>query len=212
MTRFTRQFLAFQACLTRLKARLGFCCTFRLKIDSAQLSFFLPVILNQRNIAWTDIGAGAAFDTVIDIMRARFFMIAALAIPVKLLRQQLRRTGIRAGAAADTGLLFLRCSHFAGGRRQNTVGNFYHRHVEGGQGKAHEWPAHDHHLTRTRLETDLAQQVTDRGTKTPPDIARLRNRIAGQRDHALGDGFTINNRTLNRPGGTDVLHQDANIG
>ena len=95
MTRFTRQFLAFQACLTRLKARLGFCCTFRLKIDSAQLSFFLPVILNQRNIAWTDIGAGAAFDTVIDIMRTRFFMIAALAIPVKLLRQQLRLRGYR---------------------------------------------------------------------------------------------------------------------
>ncbi len=145
-------------------------------------------------------------------MRARFFMIAALAIPVELLRQQLRRTGVGAGAAANAGLLFLRRSHFAGGRRQNTVGDFHNRHVEGRQGKAHQRPAHDHHLTRPRLKTDLTQQMTHRGAKTPPDVARLRNRVAGQRDHALGDGFTINDRTLNRPGGADVLHQHTNIG
>ncbi len=212
MFRFARQLLTLQTRLTRLEARFRLGGALRLKIDSAQFRLLLPVVLHQRNIARADIGAGAALDAVVDMVGARFIVIAALAVPVKLLRQQFRRTGVGAGGAANTGLFFLVIAHFAGGRRENTVGDFHHRHVKRRQGKAHQRAAHNHHLTRRGGKADLMQQMTDGGTDAAPDVARLRNRLAGQGHHALGQRLAVDHRALHRPSGADVLHQHADIG
>ncbi len=87
MTRFTGLFFTLQARLTRFEAGFSFQRAFRFQIDGAQFRFFLTVILHQRNITRADIGAGTAFDAVIDMVGTRFIVIAALAVPVKLLRQ-----------------------------------------------------------------------------------------------------------------------------
>ena len=212
MLRFARQLLTFQTRLACLEARFRLGGALRFKIDGAQFRLLLPVILHQRNIARADIGAGAALDAVVDMVGARFIVIAALAVPVKLLRQQFRRAGVGAGGATNTGLLFVVVAHFAGGGRENAVGDLHHRHVERRQGKAHQRAAHNHHLTWRGRKADLMQQMADRGADAAPDVARLRNRLAGQRHHALGERLAVDHRALHRPGGADVLHQHADIG
>ncbi len=212
MSRFTRLLLTFQSGLACFKARFGFEGTFRFQIDGAQLSFFLPVILHQRNIARADIGAGPAFNAIINVMRTRLIVVAALAVPVKLLWQQFSRAGIRTGRTANAGLFFVVVAHFAAGRSQNAVGDLHHRHVQRRQGKAHQGAAHDHHLARARTEPNLMQQMADRRAETAPDVARLGDRLAGQRHDAFCNRFTVDNRALNCPGGPDVLHQHADIG
>ncbi len=212
MLRFTRQLFTLQTCLARLKARFRFSGTLRLKIDSAQLGLLLAVILHQRNIARTDIGAGAALNAVVDMVGARFIVIAALAVPVELLRQQLRRAGVGAGGAANAGLLLVVVAHFAGGGCENAVGDFHYRHVKRRQGKAHQRTTHNDHLARSGRKADLVQQMADGGADPAPDVARLRNRLAGQGHHAFGQGLAVDHRALHRPGGADVLHQHADIG
>ena len=97
MTRFTSQLFTLKPRLAGFEACFGFQRAFCFQIDGAQFRFFLTVILHQRNIARADIGAGTTFDAVINMVSARFIMIAALAEPVKLLRQQFGRTGIGTG-------------------------------------------------------------------------------------------------------------------
>ena len=212
MTRFTSLLFTLQTCLTRFEAGFGLQRAFRFQIDSAQFRFFLTVILHQRDITRADIGAGTAFDAVINMVGTRFIVIAALAVPVKLLRQQLSRTGIGTGRATNAGLLFVVITHLTGRGRKNTVGNLHHRHIQRWQGKAHQRTAHDHHLTRCRRESHLMQQMADWRAETTPDVTRLGNRLAGQRHDAFGYRFTVDDGPLNRPGGTDVLHQHADIG
>ncbi len=130
MACFTCLFFPFESCLTRFKPCFRFQRPFGFQIDSPQLGFFLAVILHQRDVAGTNIGAGTAFNTVINMVRTGFIMIAALAVPVKLLRQQLSRAGISTGRAANTGLLLLVVAHFRAGRCQNTVGDFNHRDIQ----------------------------------------------------------------------------------
>ena len=137
MTRFTGQFFPFQTRLTRFKARFRFGGAFRFQIDSAQFRLLLAVILHQWNITGANPGAGAAFDAIVNMVSARLVVIGALAVPVELLRQQIGRAGVGAGAATDAGKLLLRFAHLAGRRRQQTVGDFHHRHIQRWQGKAH---------------------------------------------------------------------------
>ncbi len=212
MTRFTRLLFAFQSCLTGFKAGFRFQRTFRFQIDSAQFGFFLTVILHQRNIARADIGAGTTFDAVIDMVRAGFIVVATLAVPVELLRQQFGRTGVGTGRTTDAGLFFLVVSHLSGRWRKNTVGDLHHRHIQRWQGEAHQWPAHDDHLSGRSGKADMMQQMTDWRTQTTPDVSRLGDRLAGQRHHPFGNGFTVDDCPLHGPGRTDVLHQYADIG
>ncbi len=58
----------------------------------------------------------------------------------------------------------------------------------------------------------MVQQMADRRAETTPDVARLRDGVAGQGHDAFGNGFAIDNGALDRPGGADVLHQHADIG
>ncbi len=212
MLRFARQLLTFQSRLARLEARFRLGGALRLKIDGAQFRLLLAVVLHQRNIARADPGAGAALNAVVNMVGARFIVIAALAVPVELLRQQIGRAGVGARGAANTGLLLVVVAHFAGGWRENAVGDLHHRHVKGRQGKAHQRATHNHHLTRRGGKADLVQQMADRGADAAPDVARLRNRLAGQGYNALGQRLAVNHRALHRPGGADILHQHADIG
>ena len=212
MTRFTRQLLALKTSLPRFETRFRLGGTLCFQIDGAQLGFFLTIILHQRNVARADIGAGTAFNAVINMVRAGFVVIAALAVPEELLRQQVGRAGIGAGATANTGLLFQLFAHLTGRRCQNAVADFDNRYIQRGQGKAHQRTAHDHHLVFARFEAHFAQQVADRRAEAAPNVSRAGNRFAGQGDHALGDRFAVDNGALNRPGGADVLHQHADIG
>ena len=65
---FTRLLLTLQTFLTRLETRFSLSSTLRFEVDSAQLGFFLAVILHQGNITGADISTGAAFDAVINMM------------------------------------------------------------------------------------------------------------------------------------------------
>ena len=211
MTRFPGLFFTLQARLTRFEAGFRFQRAFCFQIDGAQFRFFLTVILHQRDITRADIGAGTTFNAIINMVRTRFIVIAALAVPVKLLGQQFGRTGIGTGGTANAGLLFVIVAHLTGRGRKNTVGDLHHRHIQRWQGKAHQRTAHNHHLTRCRRKSDLMQQMTDWRAETTPDVTRLGNRLAGQRHDAFSDRFTVDNGPLNRPGGTDVLHQHTDI-
>ena len=212
MTRFARLFFALQSCLTGFKACFRFQRTFRFQVDGAQFGLFLTVILYQRNVTRADIGAGTTFDAVIDMVRTGFIVIAALAVPVELLWQQFGRAGVRTGRTADAGLLFVVVPHLRGGWGKDTVGDLHHRHIQRRQGKAHQRAAHDHHLTGCRGKTDMVQQMTYRCAQSAPDVPRLGDRLAGQRHHAFGDGFAVDDRALDGPGRADVLHQHADIG
>ncbi|RMN20144.1 hypothetical protein ALQ63_04087 [Serratia plymuthica] len=209
---FTRQFFAFQSRQLGFITRLGFGGACGFLIDGFDLGLFLAVILHQRNIAWADKGAGAAFNAVEQVMIAGFFVFFAAAEPVKLLRQQARRAGVDAQTAADTGLFRLLRRHFVNRRGQNAVADFNDRHVKGGQGKAHERAAHHHHLLRLRLEAGKIQQMLHRRADARPQITRLAERIAGQGHYALDQRFAIDNGTLDGESGADVLHQHADGG
>ena len=180
--------------------------------DGVNFRLFLPEILHQRNVARADPGAGAALDAVGNIVCSRFIVQLAFTVPVQLLWQQIGRTGIGTGAAANAALLILRFAHFTGGRGKQTVGYLNDRDIEPRQGKAHQRPAHDHHLIAARAEPCVIQKVSHRGAEASPDVPRPGNRLTGQGDHAFGQGLTVDNRTLHRISGTDVLHQYADIG
>ncbi len=208
----TRLFFTLKTRLTRFKAHLRFRGTFFFLRDGIDFGFFLTEILHQRNIARTHPGTGAALDAVGKVMRGGFVVLLAFTEPVELLRQQIGRTGVRTGAATDTAFLFLRLAHFSGGRGQQTVSDFYHRHIQPRQGKAHQRAAHDDHLLATGTKTCSIKQMTDRRAQTRPDVARLFYRFTGQRHHAFGQGFAIHHGAFYRIGGADVLHQHADIG
>ena len=102
--------------------------------------------------------------------------------------------------------------HFTDGRGQNTVADLNDRHVQRGQGEAHQRTAHDHHLLGLRLETGKVQQVLHRGADARPQITRLAERFTGKGDHAFDQGFAVDNGALNGKGSPDVLHQHADSG
>ena len=145
-------------------------------------------------------------------MGGGLIVLLTFAEPVKLLRQEVCRAGVSTGTTADTTFFLYGFAHFRSRRGQQTVGDFHHRNVEPGQSKAHQRAAHNHHLIAGRAESRVAQQVFDRRTETRPDVARQRNRFAGQRYHAFGQRLAVDHCTLHRVGRPDVLHQDANIG
>ena len=182
---FTRQFLALHARLFGFVTGFGFGGARRFLIDRLDLRLLLAVILHQRNIARTYIGAGAALDAVKQIVLARLVVFLAAAEPVQLLRQQAGRTGVDAQSAADTGLFRLLRRHLIDARRQQTVADFNDRHVQRGQGEAHQRAAHHHHLLALWPEAGEFQQMFHRGADARPQVARLAQRLTGQRDHAF---------------------------
>ena len=204
-------FVPFQASLAGLKAGFGLRCTLFFLTDSRNLGLFLTEILYQRNITRTDPGAGAAFDAVGQVMGGGFIVLLAFAEPVQLLRQQIGRTGVRTGAAAYTPFLFLGVAHFACRWRQQAVGDFDHRNAKPRQGEPHQRAAHNDHLFGARAEAGIFQQMANRSSQSRPHVARTGNRLAGEGDNALGQRLTVNHRTFNRIGGTDVLHQHADV-
>ena len=206
-----RGFFTLKTSLARFKARFSFRGAFFFFGDSANFRFFLTEILHQRNIARADIRTRAAFDTVRQIVGGGFIMLLADAEPVKLLRQQVGRAGVGAGAATDAVLLFLRRAHFSGGRRQQAVSDFHHRHVKAGQGEAHQRAAHDNQLLAGRDKPGVFQQVAHRRPDTRPDVTRTADGFACQRHYAFGQRLTIDNRALDGKRGADVLHQHADI-
>ncbi|CCJ75081.1 hypothetical protein BN135_145 [Cronobacter muytjensii 530] len=204
-------FFTFQTCLARFKPSFGFGGALLLFRNGADLCFFLAKILHQRDVAWADIRTGAALNTVRQIMGGSFIVLLADAEPVELLRQKIRRTGVGAGAAADAVLLLLRRAHLCGGWREQAVSDFYHRHIEAGQGEAHQRAAHNHQLFAGRNKACVLQQVAHRRADTRPDVARPPYGFAGQRHHALGERLAVDNSALDRKRGANVLHQHADI-
>ena len=134
---FTGNFFALKTQLTSLKAGFCLCGTLIFKANFVYLGLFLAEILHQRNAAWAYPGAGPAFDAVGQIMRGRFVVLLAFTEPVQLLRQKIGRAGISAGATANAAFFLFRLTHLGRRWRQQTVGDFDHRNVQPGQGKAH---------------------------------------------------------------------------
>ena len=64
----TGDFFALQSRLTRFETCLGFCGAFFFHGDGINLGLLLTEVLHQRNVAWADPGAGAAFNAVGQIM------------------------------------------------------------------------------------------------------------------------------------------------
>ncbi len=209
---FARQFLALQTRQLGLVTRLGLGGARRFQIDSLDFGLFLPVVLHQRNVAGADERAGAAFDAIEQVVVARLVVLLPAAEPVQLLRQQPGRASVHAQAAADAGLLGFLRRHFIHRRRQNAVADLDDRHVQRGQGKAHQRAAHHHHLLRLRTETDEIKQVLHRRADACPQVARALDRLAGQGHHALNQRFAVDDRPLDGEGGADVLHQHADSG
>ena len=187
----TGDFFALQSRLTCFETCLGFRGAFFFHGNGINLGLLLTEVLHQRNVAWADPGAGAAFNAVGQVMGFCLVVQLAFAVPVQLLREQIRRAGIGTGAAADATFLFLFFTHFGWGRGEQTVRDFHYRNVQPRQRKAHQRAAHDHHLVAGRAKFSLFQQMAHRRTQTRPDVARTGNRLAGQR--------------------ADVLHQHADI-
>ena len=175
MTLLTGQFFTLQTSLAGFKAGFRFGSAFFFHRDGINLGLLLTEVLHQRNVAWTDPGARAAFDAVSQIMRLRFIVQLTFAVPVQLLWKQIGRAGIGAGAAADTAFLFLLFTHFGGGGGEQAVSDFYDRNVQPRQGKAHQWAAHDHHLIAAGTESGLLQKMTNRRAQTRPDVPRTRH-------------------------------------
>ena len=208
---FAGDFLAFQALLACFKARFSFCRTLLFLTNGADFGLLLAEILYQRNAAWADPRTGTAFDAVGKVVRRGFIVLLAFAEPVKLLWQQICRASIGTGAAANAAFLFFGLTHFSGRRRQQTVGDFHHRHVKPGQSKAHQRAAHNHHLIAGRAKIGMFEQVLNRCTQTRPNVARFTDGLTGQRHHAFSQRLAINYRTFYGVSGTDVLHQYADV-
>ena len=204
-------FFPLQACLTRLKARFSFGVALFFLRNGVNLGFFLTEILDQRDITWADPRAGTALNAIGQIVRSGFVMLLAFTEPVKLLRQQIRRAGIGTGATANTAFLFLLLTHFTGRGRQQAVGNFHHRNIKPGQGKAHQWPTHNDQLFSGGTKTGMFQQVTHRCPQTCPDVSWFADALTGQCYHTFGERFAVDNGPLNGISGADVLHQHTNI-
>ena len=209
---FARQLLAFQTGQFGFVTRLGLGGARRLQIDSLDLGLFLTVVLHQRDVAGADERAGAAFDAVEQVMVARLVVLLSAAEPVQLLRQQPGRACVYAQATADAGLLRLLRRHFIDRRRQNAVADLDDRHIQRGQGEAHQRAAHDYHLLRLRAETGEVEQVLHRRADARPQVARALDSLAGQGHHALNQRFAVDDRSFDGEGGADVLHQHADGG
>ena len=205
-------FITLQTRLACFKSGFSFRRAFLFLTDSGNLRFFLAEVLYQRNITRADPGAGAALNTVCQVMARGFVVLLPFAEPVKLLRQQVGRAGVGAGAAADAAFLFFGLTHFINGWRQQAVGDFNDRNVQPRQGEPHQRAAHDHHLLCARAKTGVFKQVTHRCTQSRPDVARTGNRFAGQGDNTFGEWLTVNHRAFHRIGCSNVLHQNADVG
>ncbi|SAQ55565.1 Uncharacterised protein [Klebsiella oxytoca] len=75
-------FIPFQASLTRLKADFRFRCAFLFLRNGVYLGFLLAEVLHQRDIAWTNPGAGTALDTIGEVMAGGFVVLLPFAEPV----------------------------------------------------------------------------------------------------------------------------------
>ncbi len=110
-----RGFFPLQSLLAGFKARFGLGGALLFKLHGAYFGFLLAEILDQRNIARADPGAGAALNTIGKIVRGGFVMLLPFTEPVKLLGKQIRRAGVGTGATANAVLLFLLFAHFTTG-------------------------------------------------------------------------------------------------
>ncbi len=207
----TRCFFTFKARLSGFKPCFRFSGSFFFLANGVNLGFFLAEILHQRNIAWAYPGAGTAFNAVGDIVGRCFVVLLPFTEPIKLLWQEIRRTGIGACATANAAFLFRRFTHFTGRGGQKTVGNLHHRDIQPWQRKPHQRSAHNHHLVGGRAEARVVEQMTNRRAQTRPDVARTADGFTGKRHDTFGDRLTVNYCTFNCIGGSDVLHQYADI-
>ena len=160
----TRCFFTFKARLSGFKPSFCFCGALFFLTNGVNLGFFLTEILYQWNIAWAYPGAGTALNAVDDIMGRCLVVLLPFTEPIKLLWQEIRRTGIGACATANAAFLFWRFTHFTGRGGQKTVGYLHHWDIQPRQRKAHQRPAHNHHLVGGRAETRVVEQMTNRRT------------------------------------------------
>ena len=108
----------------------------------ADFAFGGAVVLHQRDAGRANVGAGAAFDAVEQVVRLELFMLLAEGEKMQLLRQQAGWAGLGAVAAANARQRLRGRWQLVAAGGQQAVAGLDQRHVQGGQGKAHHRPAH----------------------------------------------------------------------
>ncbi|MNF59481.1 hypothetical protein D3C84_410730 [compost metagenome] len=202
---------AAQALLAQLEALLGLFGLELLVFQVANFALGRTVVLHQGNARRADIGAGAAFDAVEQVVRLELLVFLADGEEVQLLRQQAGRTDLGALAAADAGHGRRRWRQFGAGRGEQAVAGLDQRHVEVGQGETHHRPAHDQAVELAALETGKLQQFAHRGTQQRLDVHRSRQGFAGEGGDARDQRFAEHHRVVDGFAGADVLAEDADI-
>ncbi len=203
---------AAQALLALLEALFG---VFGFKLFLLQIANFRlshAVVLHQWNARWADVGAGAALDAVEQVVRLELFVLLAQGEEVQLLRQQTSRARLGAFAAADAGHGRRWWWQFRGGAGQQAVAGLDQRYIETGQSKAHHRPAHDQTIEFTGVQPGELQQLAHRRAEQRLDIARTRQRFAGERGDARDQRFAQQHGVVDGHASANVLAKDADIG
>ena len=136
-------FGAAQAFLAQLEALLGMLGLLLFLLQLADFALGRAEVLHQRDVRRADVGAGAAFDAVEQVVRLELFVLLAEGEEMQLLRQQAGRAGLGALAAADARQRRRGRRQLLDGAGQQAVAGLDQRHVEGGQRETHHRPAED---------------------------------------------------------------------
>ncbi len=200
-----------QTLLAQFEALLGVLGLLLLLLQLADLALGGAVVLHQRDARWTDVGAGAAFDTVEQVMGLELFVFLAESEEVQLLWQQADRTGFGAFTTANTGQRWWWRRQFFKRAGQQAVGGLDHRYLEGRQGEAHHRAAHDQTVEPILLEPGERQQFTDRRADQYLDVHRPRQCFASEGGDARDQRLAEQHGVMDGNAGADVLAEHADI-
>ncbi len=200
-----------QTLLAQFEALLGVLGLLLLLLQLADLALGGAVVLHQRDARWADVGAGAAFDTVEQVMRLELFVFLAESEEVQLLWQQADRTDFGAFTTANTGQRWWWRRQFFKRAGQQAVGGLDHRYLKGRQGEAHHRAAHDQTVEPILLEPGERQQFTDRRADQYLDVHRPRQCFASEGGDARDQRLAEQHGVMDGNAGADVLAEHADI-
>ncbi len=203
--------VAAQASLALLETLTGLFGLQQLLPLLADLRLGRAVVLHQGNARRADVGAGAAFDAIEQVVGEQLLVLVAQGEEMQLLWQQADGADLGAVAAADTGHgrhWFRQLRGIAG---EQAVAGLDQRHREIGQGEAHHRPAHQHAFQASLGEAGERQQLVYRRTDQRLDVHRPLQGAAGEGGDPRDQRPTEDDGIVHGGQGADVLAQDADV-
>ncbi len=170
-----------------------------------------PVVLHQRNARRADIGTGAAFDTVEQVVGLQLLVLLAQGKEMQLLRQQARRAGLGTFAAAYARQGRRRGRQFFASTGEQAVGGLDQWDVDRRQSEPHHRATHDQAIELALVEAGECQQLGYRRADQCFDVHRSGERFTREGGDPRDQRAAEQHRIVDGDAGTDVLAKHADV-